>query len=63
MLGKNLKVIREKKGYSKRYLAKISGISRKTIEIIENKDSSNTKLSTVESLAKALEVKTKELFK
>ena len=39
MLGKNLKVIREKKGYS------------------------NTKLSTVESLAKALEVETKELLK
>lgn len=63
MLGENLKSIREKKGYSKRYLAKISGVSRKTIEIIENKDSSNTKLSTIEALAKALDVPVKELLK
>ena len=63
MLEKNLKVIRENRGYSKRYLAKISGISRKTIEIIENKNASNTKLCTIEALAKALDVKTEDLLK
>lgn len=63
MLGENLKLIREKKGYSKMHLAKISGISRKTIEIIENKSANNTKLSTIEALAKALDVSVKNLLK
>lgn len=63
MLEENLKSIREKKGYSKRYLAKISGISRKTIEFIENKSANNAKLSTIEALAKALDVSVKELLK
>lgn len=63
MLEENLKSIREKKGYSKRYLAKISGISRKTIEFIENKSANNAKLCTIEALAKALDVSVKELLK
>ena len=63
MLEENLKSIREKKGYSKRYLAKISGISRKTIEFIENKSANNAKLSTIEALAKALDVSVKDLLK
>lgn len=63
MLGENLKSIREKKGYSKRYLAKISGISRKTIEFIENKNANNAKLCTIEALAKALGVSAKDLLK
>lgn len=63
MLKENLKSIREKKGYSKRYLAEISGISRKTIQIIEAKDTNNAKLRTIEALAKALNVSVKELLK
>ena len=63
MLEKNLRLIREEKGYSKMHLAKISGISRKTIEIIENKNANNAKLSTIEALAKALNVSVKDLLK
>lgn len=63
MLEENLKSIRVKKGYSKVKLAKISGISRKTIEFIENKGANNTKLSTIEALATALNVSVKELLK
>lgn len=63
MLDKNLKKLREQKGYSKMKLAKLSGTSRRTIEIIENKDWKNTKLSTVEKLATALNVSTEELIK
>lgn len=63
MIENNLKKIREKKGLSKVHLAKISGISRKTIEFIENKSSKNTKLSTIEALANALDVEINELLK
>ena len=63
MLDENLKNLREKKGYTKMHLAKISGVSRKTIEVIENKDWRNTKLHTVERLANALNVSLKELIK
>lgn len=63
MLGENLKTIRENKDYSKVQLAKRSGISRKTIEAIENKCAKNTMLSTIEALAKALNVQAKDLLK
>lgn len=63
MLDKNLKKLREQKGYSKMKLAKLSGTSRRTIEIIENKDWKNTKLSTIEKLAIALNVSTEDLIK
>lgn len=63
MLEENLKSIREKKGYSKSHLAKISGISRKTIEFIENKSANNAKLCTIEALAKALDVSVKDLLR
>ena len=63
MLGENLKTIREEKGYSKVLLSQISGISRKTIEFIENKSASNAKLCTIEALAKALDVSVKDLLK
>lgn len=63
MLDENLKILREQKGYSKMKLAKLSGTSRRTIEIIENKDWKNTKLSTIEKLANALNVSTEDLIK
>lgn len=44
-------------------LANLSGISRRTIEIIENKDWKNTKLSTIEKLATALDVTVEDLIK
>lgn len=63
MLGENLKLYREKKGFSKMRLSKESGVSRKTIEFIENKSAKNTKLSTIEALAKPLNVSVNELLK
>lgn len=63
MLGDNLKIVREKMGYSKVQLSKRSGVSRKTIEFIENKKSNNPKLCTIEALSKALGCTTKDLLK
>ena len=63
MLNKNLKRIREQRKYSKLQLAKLSGVSRKTIEIIENKNCMSTTLNTIEKLATALGVTIQDLIK
>lgn len=63
MLSENLKRIREEKGYSKMKLAKITGLSRKTIEFIENRTRNDTKIGTIEKLAKGLDVSINELIK
>lgn len=63
MLSENLKRIREEKGYSKMKLAKITGLSRKTIEFIENRTRNDTKIRTIEKLANGLDVSISELIK
>ena len=63
MLGQNLKKFREEKGYSKRHLAKISGVARQTQNYIENKGFENVKMSTILKLAKALNVEVEDLIK
>ncbi len=60
--GKNLKLHREKKTYSQRELGKISGIDFSQIGRIERGEQ-NTTLSSIYTLAKALELNPEELFK
>lgn len=63
MLDNNLKIKREEKGYSKMKLAKLSKISRKTIEFIESGKVKSPKLQTIEALAEALNIPIEELIK
>lgn len=63
MLSENLKKIREEKGISKLKLSKITGISRRTIEYIETKKFKDSKIGTIEKLAKGLDVSINELIK
>lgn len=63
MLSKNLKRIREEKGFSKLRLGKETGIARTTIRYIEDGRDSNVKFSTIKKLATALDVKVEELIK
>lgn len=51
----NLKRIREKRGYSQSTLAKMSGLSKKTIQRAENGD--NVSSETVKSIVAALDLK------
>lgn len=51
-----LKTIREERNFSQEELAEKSGVSRTTISLIENGNSTTIKLSTLQKLAKALDV-------
>lgn len=62
MLSNNLKRIREEQGYSKMKLAKKCGVSRRTIQLIEDKKTSPN-YQTMIALAKALNVSVEELIK
>ncbi|QYS89356.1 helix-turn-helix domain-containing protein [Flavobacterium davisii] len=59
--GLKIRTLRESKGYSSEYLANISNIDRTYISDIEN-GKRNVSLLIIEKLAKALEVKIKDLF-
>jgi transcriptional regulator with XRE-family HTH domain len=61
MILKNLVKLREGKGWSREKLAVESGVSYNTIVKIEYGGIENPKISTVISLAKALDVKIDEL--
>ena len=63
MLSKNLKMIREEKGFSRLQLEKISGISQRTVEFIEKEKVKNPKIMTLEKLATALNVTVNDLIK
>lgn len=60
----NLQEIRTNKGYSRRELALLSGVSQYTIQHIENgiTDSEEIKLSTLIKLCKALKCKLSDLL-
>lgn len=62
MIKDNLKKYREKNYYSKRYLSKISNVSRNTITAIEF-GKTDPKLKTIKKLAKALKVRNEDLIK
>lgn len=58
----NLKEVREKRGYSKQELEKLSGISRTRIVQIE-RGQGTAKIETLVDLAKGLNVKVGDLIK
>lgn len=62
MLSKNLKSIRQAKGYSRPQLEKLSGVDQRTIEFIENEKRKEPRITTVEKLAKALDVTVNDLI-
>jgi transcriptional regulator with XRE-family HTH domain len=61
-LGENLKKLRIKKDINQIELARILGVDRSFVSNIEN-GKNNPTLSTITSLAKALDVSTNELLK
>ena len=63
-VGTNLCKLRLKKGLTQESVAKAAGISARRLRDIENAElGPNTTIGTLEALAKALGVKTVELFK
>jgi len=60
---KNLKKLRQKKGWSQEKLAREAGISYNTLIKIERGGIKNPKIDTVIKLAKALQVSVDELIK
>lgn len=63
MLQENLTKYREKRGYSKLYLSRISGVSREKIKQIELNPNQNVTIATLEKLAKALKITVQDLIK
>lgn len=61
-LGNNLKEIRTRKNITQTELAKTLGVDKSFLSNIEN-GKTNPTLSTISSLAQALEVSTNELLK
>lgn len=61
-ISKNLKKIRETKGYTKTELAKISGLTARTIENIEYARHINPSLKTLQRIAKALDITVNDLI-
>jgi transcriptional regulator with XRE-family HTH domain len=55
-LSKNLKKLREKKGFSQDRLAKLADIANNTVIKIEQGQNINPRLDTLKKIAKALEV-------
>lgn len=63
MLGQKVKRYREERKYSKMKLSRISGVSHRTIEFLENGKIDNPTLKTLTALAEALKVNVEELIK
>lgn len=62
-LSKNLKKLREKKGFSQDRLAKIADVANNTVIKIEQGDNKNPTLETLKKLANALGVSLDDLIK
>ncbi len=61
-LSKNLKKLREKKGFSQDRLAKIADVANNTVIKIEQGDNKNPTLETLKKIAKVLEVSVDDLI-
>ena len=55
-VGKKIKKLRNKQGYTQERLSEISGIDYKYIQRIEGKNPPALKIDTIERIAKALKV-------
>lgn len=62
-LGKRIKELRNKCGYTQERLSEVANIDYKYIQRIEGKNPPALKIDTIERLAKALKVKPAELLK
>ena len=62
-LGKKIKDLRKKRGYTQEKLSEIANIDYKYIQKIEGKNPPALKVDTIENLAKALKAKPEELLK
>ena len=60
---KNLRVFREKKGFTQEALAEKLGISARYIQQLEGKSTPNIKIDTLERLAKALKIAPEDLIR
>lgn len=60
-MGTKIRELREKRKLTQSKLAKISGISRTTINQLEGNKKADVKTSTLNAIAKALEVPVAEL--
>lgn len=63
MLKENLKKFREEKGYSKLRLARETGLSARCIEHIEYGKAKNPQITTLEKIAKVLNISIDDLIK
>lgn len=63
MLSENLKKLRIEQRYTRRQLEELSGVSKNTIQYIEEKRSDNPRIKTVANLAKVLKVSIDKLIK
>lgn len=63
MLGDVVKEYRCKKKMSRADLSRISGVSYRAIEFIENGETDNPTLKTLEAIAGALEITVEDLIK
>lgn len=62
-LGKRIRALRAKKGYTQERLSELADLDYKYIQRIEGKNPPAVKIDTLEKLAKALKVKLAELLK
>lgn len=62
MLSTNLKLYREKRGYSKLKLARETGLSARCIEHIEYGKAKNPRVETIKKLSKVLKIPVDELI-
>jgi len=62
-IASNLKLLREKKGYSLEKVARLADLSLNTIVKIENGTNKNPTIETITNIAKALEIGVDELIK
>ena len=61
-VGKRIKELRIKNGYTQEKLAEVTGIDYKYIQRIEGKDPPAIRIDTVERLAKALKITPSKLL-
>jgi len=62
-LGKRIKKLRRQRGWSVEVLAANAGITRKTLQEIENGVRAGPRLDTLQLIAKALHIELYKLFK
>ena len=55
-LSNRIKQLRKKHGYTQTKLAELSGIEYKHIQLLESKNPSDARISTLEKLAKAFKI-------